>query len=178
MAPFDQIFTVDLRGLSEGRCRLNLSEPGLKLELPEEQLTISSDVDVDLTIDRIGSLITARGEVSTVPAFVCARCLEQFELEVTTEFDTVIRMGRKDYRLEDEEDTPVEFGNDWISFAPSVRESLILAVPMKPLCRDDCQGFCQQCGINLNESHCSCPGKGSDPRWGALKTLLEENRGE
>ena len=178
MAPFDQIFTVDLRGLSEGRCRLHLSEPGSKLELPEEQLTIRSDVNVDLTIDRIGSLITARGDVSAVLVFSCARCLEPFELEVTAEFAAVIRMGRNDYRLEDEEDTPVEFGDDWISFTPSVRESLILATPMKPLCRDDCRGLCQQCGINLNESHCSCPDKESDPRWGALKMLKEEYRGE
>ena len=178
MASFDRIFKVDLRGLSEGRCLLHLSEPGSKLELPEEQLTIISDVDVDLTIDRIGSLITAGGEVSAVPAFVCARCLEPFELEVTAEFIAVIRMGRNDYRLEDEEDTPVEFGDDWISFTPSVRESLLLAIPMKPLCRNDCRGLCQQCGINLNETHCSCPGNEYDPRWSTLKTLLEENRGD
>lgn len=178
MASFDQIFTVDLRGLSEGRCRLHLSEPGSKLELPEEQLTISSNVDVDLTIDRIGSLITARGEVSAVLAFVCARCLEPFEFDVTAEFTAVIRMGRNDYQLEDEEDTPVGFGADWISFTPSVSESLILATPMKPLCRDDCRGLCQKCGINLNESHCSCPDTETDPRWGALKTLKEEYRGE
>jgi uncharacterized protein len=178
MAPFDKIFTVDLRGLSEGRCRLHLSEPGSKLELPEEELNIGSDVDVDLTIDRTGSLITASGEISAVPAFVCARCLEDFHFEVTAKFDAVIRMGRNDYRLEDEEESPVEFGDDWVSFAPTIRESLILAVPMKPLCRDDCQGLCQRCGVNLNESQCSCPGNESDPRWGALETLLEENRGE
>lgn len=178
MAPFDQIFTADLRGLSEGRHRLHLSEPGSSLELSEKELRINSDVEVDLTIDRIGSLITARGEIAAIPAFVCARCLEPFEIEVTAVFDAVIRMGRNDYRLEDEEDTPVDFGNDWISFAPSIRESLILAIPMKPLCRDDCQGLCQQCGINLNESYCDCTGTDTDPRWGDLKTLLEENRGE
>lgn len=178
MAPIDQVFMVDLRGLSEGRYRMVLSESGSSLELPDEQLVISSDVVVELTLDRTGSLITARGAIAAAPTLVCARCLESFEYDMTASFDAVIRMGRNDFRLEDEEDTPVEFGDNWVSFAPSVREALILAIPMKPLCREECRGLCQECGMNLNISHCDCLQNVTDPRWNTLKTLLEKNRGE
>jgi len=61
-----------------------------------------------------------------------------------------------------------------VSFAASVRESLILAVPMKPLCEDDCQGLCQRCGTNLNRASCECPTEPVDPRWNDLKILSEE----
>jgi uncharacterized protein len=178
MAPLDQVFTVDLRGLAEGRSRMVLSESGSNLKLPEDQLVISSDVVVELTLDRTGSLITAKGDISAIQTLVCARCLEPFECDVAAAFNAVFRMGQNDLQLEDEEDTPVEFGNNWVSFAPSIRESLILVVPIKPLCREDCRGLCQRCGKNLNYSHCDCPQETVDPRWNALKTFLEDNRGE
>ncbi len=178
MAALDQVYTVDLRGLTEGRHHLVLSELGSNLGLPEDQLVVTTDVVVELTLDRTGSLITVRGGISAKPTLVCARCLEPYESDMTAAFDAVIRLGHNNFRLEDEDETPVDFGDDWISFAPSVLESLMLAVPIKPLCSVDCQGLCPQCGTNLNFSRCSCGQEPADLRWNTLKTFLEDNRGE
>jgi uncharacterized protein len=61
--------------------------------------------------------------------------------------------------------------NDQINLLPMVRENLVLAIPLGPLCRDDCPGFCPHCGKDLSESSCSCDNSVIDPRWSALETL-------
>jgi uncharacterized protein len=58
-----------------------------------------------------------------------------------------------------------------------VREVIILAVPLKPLCSEDCKGLCPICGTDLNRSQCSCVKKETDPRWDKLKGLLSEKPG-
>jgi len=52
------------------------------------------------------------------------------------------------------------------------RQYALMAVPMKPLCRADCAGLCQKCGINLNQGNCDCPTEEIDPRWAELTKLL------
>ncbi len=62
---------------------------------------------------------------------------------------------------------------------PLLLEQLQLNVPMKPLCRPDCQGLCPTCGADRNEDACSCEERSADPRWAALaalKSRLEESR--
>ena len=61
--------------------------------------------------------------------------------------------------------------NDQINLLPMVRENLLLAVPLGPLCREDCPGFCPQCGKDLSETTCSCDNSVADPRWAALESL-------
>jgi uncharacterized protein len=171
----DRVFFVGLTGLKEGRHRYELTEAGSTLDLPADDLTVEGEVHLDLVLDRTGSLLIARGEVVAEASMTCSRCLEPYVKTMSPEFEAVIRMGNNTLQLEDEEDTPVDFVDDGVSFAASVRESLILAVPMKPLCDDECRGLCQRCGTNLNRASCECPTEPVDPRWNDLKILSEEN---
>jgi uncharacterized protein len=52
-----------------------------------------------------------------------------------------------------------------------LREQVLLAVPLRAICREDCKGLCPQCGANLNEKRCSCAEPVEDPRWSGLKDL-------
>ena len=61
-----------------------------------------------------------------------------------------------------------------IDLGEDVRQTLILAVPLKLLCRPECKGLCPQCGTNLNNETCSCTTVEADPRWDALRALKEE----
>ena len=56
-----------------------------------------------------------------------------------------------------------------------MREQFYLALPMKPLCRDDCRGLCSMCGANLNRSTCDCKHDFADPRFAALKEFRRNN---
>ena len=53
----------------------------------------------------------------------------------------------------------------------AAREQLLLALPLKVTCREDCKGLCPQCGKNLNQERCSCSTEVEDPRWAALKDV-------
>jgi uncharacterized protein len=59
-----------------------------------------------------------------------------------------------------------------IDLSFGVRESLLLALPMKVLCSEDCKGLCPHCGANLNEESCDCVAETIDPRWAELRKLL------
>jgi len=175
MSGLDRPFSVDLRGLGDGRHELTLVESGERLDLPEE-LSTSSDISLELTLSVTGSLITAGGKVAAHMTLDCARCLEPFTREVETNIDLVIRRGRDGLSLEDEdeEETSASIVDEWIAFDAPVREALILSIPMKPLCSDQCQGLCPVCGANLNESTCECAREPTDARWDGLRTLLDE----
>ena len=63
------------------------------------------------------------------------------------------------------------YADDQIDLNEMMREQFYLALPMKPLCREDCKGLCPQCGTNLNTGTCDCAPVWEDPRLAALKQL-------
>ena len=56
----------------------------------------------------------------------------------------------------------------------TLREQVLLALPLRSICRDDCKGLCPQCGKNLNEVQCDCVDEVEDPRWSALKEIRDK----
>ena len=76
-------------------------------------------------------------------------------------------------------EAPLPFSHDSIDLAFPAFEALVLELPMKPVCREDCPGLCLVCGANLEESPCGCRAEEADPRFLSLKRLLEaKERGE
>jgi uncharacterized protein len=61
--------------------------------------------------------------------------------------------------------------NHMMDLTEPVRQALLVALPMKPLCREDCQGICPQCGANRNEVHCEHSEESTDDRWSGLRAL-------
>ena len=173
MAMEDHPFLVDLRGIGDGRYGYTLFAPGSLLDLPADAGTFAGQVRLELDLTLTGRLIAARGTVFARPVLTCARCLAAFKTDLTGRFEVIIRMGPEGLGLEDVEDTPALFGDDWVAFNLSAREALILALPLKPLCREQCRGLCPHCGTNRNDSECNCSVAIPDPRWDALKQLLE-----
>jgi len=128
--------------------------------------------------------IRLNGELSTRVEVACARCLEPVVQDVRRQFDLLYRpLGADAGR----EETPVSGTESEISYYEGqgllledvLREQLLLAVPLKAICRQDCVGLCPQCGTNLNVAKCSCAEPPEDPRWSALKELrskIEESK--
>jgi uncharacterized protein len=67
------------------------------------------------------------------------------------------------------------YRDDQIDLNELLREQFYLALPMKPLCRDECKGLCPQCGTNWNTGACTCTTQWEDPRLAALKGLVKES---
>ncbi len=56
----------------------------------------------------------------------------------------------------------------------ALREQVLLATPVRALCREDCKGLCPQCGLNLNVEQCNCEQRPSDLRWDALSEIKKK----
>lgn len=106
----------------------------------------------------------------------CARCLEPVPVPVEKDFDLIYRPLGSDRRADEvsisEAETEIGYyQGDGMELADSLREQVLLAVPIKFVCREDCKGYCPSCGKNLNEGPCDCAKAGTDTRWDALKEL-------
>ncbi len=151
-----------------------------------------------------GTTVILEARVSSVMEVTCGRCLEPFtvpvNVDVTTRFvppadfakvtaETAARAGGLKAVLDDAEDVEdvdieavdedmlglAEYRDEKIDLGEVVREQLYLALPMKPLCQEDCKGLCPVCGGNRNRETCTCQQEWVDPRMAALKEWKTRN---
>jgi len=121
------------------------------------------------------------GDVQTILELGCSRCVEAFQLPVASHFDLrywpmTEAAGESEAELAEGDLETSYYTDDQIDLNELMREQFYLALPMKPLCRENCRGLCPQCGTNLNAGGCSCTPAWEDPRLAALKAL--KSRGD
>ncbi|NLB20447.1 MAG: DUF177 domain-containing protein [Clostridium sp.] len=107
--------------------------------------------------------------VKTKLQFTCSRCLEPFDQELDLIIDEKISKNEQ----EDANIITLEEG-DVLDIRDVVLNSIYLALPLKNLCREDCKGLCQNCGLNLNSGQCDCTTDDIDPRLSSLKDIFKE----
>jgi uncharacterized protein len=117
-----------------------------------------------------------RGRLSTGLQLQCARCLEPVQQDVIRDFELLYRplgadAGRDELSVTAAEAEIGYYQGDGIQLEDVLREQVLLALPLKVTCREDCKGLCLHCGMNLNEEKCSCSVPMEDPRWAALKEI-------
>jgi len=120
--------------------------------------------------------IRVSGELSTQLQLLRARCLEPVVQDVSRKFDLLYRplgadAGREEISVTGAEAEISYYQGEGLLLEDAVREQVLLAVPLKVICREDCKGLCPHCGANLNVEQCSCAEPIEDPRWTALKEL-------
>jgi DUF177 domain-containing protein len=123
--------------------------------------------------------IRLNGELATRLELLCARCLEPVVQDVMRKFDLLYRPLGTDAGNEELSVTVAEaevgyYQGDGLLLEDAIREQVLLAVPLKVVCREDCKGLCPTCGKNRNTEPCSCAPPLGDPRWSALKDLREK----
>jgi uncharacterized protein len=119
-----------------------------------------------------------RGRLATRLELQCARCLDSVQQDVAREFELLYRpvgadAGRDELSVTDAEAEIGYYQGDGILLEDALREQVLLALPLKVTCREDCKGLCPHCGKNLNQEHCSCNVPMEDPRWAALKEIRD-----
>jgi uncharacterized protein len=123
--------------------------------------------------------IRVAGRFSTRVELACARCLEPIVRDVSKEFDLLYRPLGADAGREELSVTAVEaevgyYEGGGLLLEDVLREQILLALPLKATCRENCQGLCPHCGCNLNLEACNCREPAEDPRWSALKEIREK----
>ena len=123
-------------------------------------------------VDKVdGVSIHVRGRLAAALEMTCSRCLESFRFPVDQELDLFYLPHAPDTASEEEEEVELKdrdmvvayYQGDRLDLGDTIREQLFLAAPIKPLCREACQGRCPSCGANLNDAPCACPKAESDP---------------
>ncbi len=125
---------------------------------------VDEPVEVAIRLESVNNGITATGSVSAAWKGECRRCLAPVGGRTAVEIDELYQRS-----VEDPDAHPID--GDQINLLPMVRENILLALPLGPLCRDECPGFCGQCGADLSAGPCGCVPVTGDPRWAALDAL-------
>ena len=148
-----------------------------ELVLDDEHVRLTGAPEVSGRIIRSGHQVRLRGTITARAEVDCDRCLKAVALPVETSFD-VTYVPAADYTAEteaaelQEEDLSLSvFDGVAIDVDELVREQVLLALPTRALCSEECHGLCPVCGTDRNKEACACEAKDVDPRWSALKDL-------
>ncbi len=152
---------------------LDESEP---LELEDESVRLVGPVTGKVRFRRTNQGILVDGRIEAPVELACVRCLEPFTSTVSfpleEEFYPTVDVVTGIFLPETENEMifPID-QNHQLDLREAIRQNLLLALPMQPLCKEDCAGLCPQCGKNLNEGPCTCQPP-EDERFSTLKDLL------
>ncbi len=167
---------MDLRGLDNFPAHLSLKSGPGDIVAEYDGLRKIRDVMVELDVQESGEEYFCQGEVTADVQLECSRCLKEFDCVVRNRTDFIacpesLYTNRSARAIDDEDYVFFQESPLWADISEIVRQAIILAVGLKPLCTDDCRGLCPTCGINLNRQSCDCTVESTDPRWEALKKL-------
>ena len=155
----------------------------LRLELA--RVPGGADVELDLRFEAVTEGILVTGSATAPLVGECARCLAPLASTVTASFTELYLYdghdqhdGDDQHEWHDEYEEPDEeryLDGDLLDLEQAFRDAVVLALPLSPLCRDDCPGLCVECGVPLAQAgpghrHEAAP----DPRWAALAQLDDQ----
>lgn len=144
---------------------------------------VTSPVDLRIRVHKDGTRYRLVGRVRASLELGCSRCLEPFALAVDAAFDlryspAAEAADSEERELQSADLNAASYSDESIDLQQLVEEQFYLALPMKPLCRQECKGLCPQCGTNLNVETCDCDPHWEDPRLAGLKALITERKND
>ena len=160
---------LDLKKLLEGA----VPSVDFSLSVSDCEFTddsVSGTAVANGVITNHSGLILLNGEITPCLNVTCARCGKEFSYTAPVALNAKIT---EKLANEDEEEF-VLLVDRQLDIEDLVRTALILELPSRFLCREDCKGLCPMCGCDLNENPCSCNTKERDPRWDVLKDFFGE----
>jgi uncharacterized protein len=133
---------------------------------------VSDDVvEARLRIESVVEGVLVTGPVQAPVAFTCARCLKPIASDVV--LDVCELFVAPGHEAPPEEES-YEIEGKEIDLEPMLRDGIALALPLNPVCREDCAGICATCGRDLNAGACDCTDEELDPRWAGLAELRDK----
>lgn len=131
------------------------------MDVENSEFHIMSPVDYTLTVRKYDNLLAIAGRVAFETSFTCGMCLEEFSRSVDVDMD--IRLAPKaeipqaaELELRDEDMDVYYYDGDEIELDPFIYEEVLLNMPLRPICKDECRGLCAICGKNKNLETCDC----------------------
>lgn len=170
---------LDLRGYDSFPVSIRLSaDPADKTMFSTDQMRVES-LTMDLDIQESAGEYYCQGKVAATGKIECVRCLMSFSCELEYETNFTVRENDKESSRDtqevfDDEETLSFVGRGLtVDVTDQVRQAVLLAETVHPLCAPNCKGLCSSCGANLNQRDCQCSHDHIDSRWDGLKSLKD-----
>jgi uncharacterized protein len=167
--------------IGEGALCISLVLKKDQLEVDQTGLNVNVDITVNGSLNRIDDDVYLNGTVMTSVVASCSRCLDTLSYPINS--DLKAHFVPPDDRFTSERDVELHasdidaevYENQQIDLTQSIRDSILLAVPVICLCKENCKGICSQCGKNLNQGLCKCENEPfTDPRMESLKIFKDK----
>lgn len=171
-------FVLNIKDLPDGVTRHEFMTKASDFPLDYMGIELLGTLTANAEITKSNDQIIFRGRIAAPSKLLCSRCAEEFEKVVESDLVFVLAFvsAEKEDEFMDEDSEDFHFlpeGTIEYDFSPQIRELMILAVDLKPLCKDECRGICPTCGRNLNFEQCDCNKEEIDERWLPLKDLTD-----
>ena len=158
--------------LREGHSRLEQRVLVADVDLASNE-EFSDPIDILFDINKVGNDFFIDCHLKTRIHLICDRCLEAFTSKFSEQTRIILSPNRKFEEADQEDIFFIDEGTRDVDITSSVRQTLLLALPVKRLCKEKCKGLCPRCGVNFNKKKCKCRTETIDPRWDALRKLRE-----
>ena len=150
-------------------------------EAQAEDYRVVAPVQLVLDIRKDREAYRVTGRVQTRLGLECGRCLEPLEIAVDSPFELryvpeATNAGEGEHEVAEDDLTTAFYKDETLDLGELMHEQFVLALPMKPLCAEECKGLCPECGTNLNKGTCDCKPSWKDPRLAALEGLLDKQK--
>lgn len=167
---------VDLGELArKKRLQVEGSMPVDHAALAGAGFRLITPLEVHLEVQQAMQDVVVLGCLEGEAEVACRRCLVPVRAPIDQEVTLLFREGVSPVEAEAEEIYTLPERGTELDLSGAIREHLLLAVPEFLECQDACKGLCPHCGVNLNETTCSCEQPSADDRWAKLKQLTQKD---
>ncbi len=162
---------IRVSGLSPGTHEYSFRVSPSDLPLDEN---FDAPVEMTVRLEKTVRQIIVRSAITASGTFPCDRCLGTFRQAISCRYAMVyIHDEEEAERFPPEDVRVINPDVTVIDLAADVREMIMLSVPLKLLCREDCRGLCSSCGADLNVAECGCRNENANRPWQSLEKLLK-----
>lgn len=136
--------------------------------------TFLTPVEIAVDVRREPDHIRVEGVAGTRIKTACSRCLDEFETSLESRFTIFFReddaeIAGEEVELSEKDLISSTYHGNEIDLNPEIAEQVVMEIPVKPLCREECKGLCPNCGADLNRGACTCGDRNYNPKFSALK---------
>jgi len=176
---------IHTEGLKESSLTLAFEQkadlfPVLQELIRRRECDFTAPIRIRLKAARIGEMVEVEGDLATTLRLTCGRCLTEFVGPLATDFAITYAREAHDLPADDapaegraaaEDAGLIHFRGEEIDLTEGIQEQVVLCLPLRPLCREDCKGLCAACGADLNSGACDCRREPPAGPFAALRHL-------